>query len=233
MKNIISIDAIKKFGFEFLSIFIGVFAAFALDSWNETRKDKYVEIKILSEINNGLKQDIQDMELNMMGHKEGIEATTFFQKAILSLPINHDSTNVYYFRLFRDFISTQNSSGYQTLKSKGLEIIDNDSLRFQILSLYENDYNSIRKLEEEYSELQFHKNYYAKFNDCFAENLIFDTKGVVKGMNSPLALTTKQKNILLLDLYRIKRNRMFVLSIYEDIIVKIKALQQNIEEELQ
>lgn len=52
MKNIISIDAIKKFGFEFLSIFIGVFAAFALDSWNETRKDKYVEIKILSEINN-------------------------------------------------------------------------------------------------------------------------------------------------------------------------------------
>jgi hypothetical protein len=80
MKNIISIDAIKKFGFEFLSIFIGVFAAFALDSWNETRKDKYVEVKILSEINNGLKQDIQDIELNVLGHKQGIEATTFFQK---------------------------------------------------------------------------------------------------------------------------------------------------------
>jgi len=139
MKKIISIDAIKKFGFEFLSIFIGVFAAFALDSWNETRKDKYVEIKILSEINNGLKQDVKDIMLNMEGHQQGIEATTFFQKAILSLPINHDSTNVYYFRLFRDFISTQNSSGYQTLKSKGLEIIDNDSLRSQILSLYEND----------------------------------------------------------------------------------------------
>ncbi|MDI9867536.1 DUF6090 family protein [Flectobacillus sp. DC10W] len=233
MKNIISIDAIKKFGFEFLSIFIGVFAAFALDSWNETRKDKYVEIKILSEINNGLKQDIKDIRLNIIGHQQGIQAVNYFQKIILNQPVSKDSLKQYYFSLFRNFISIQNSSGYQTLKSKGLEIIENDSLRLQILSLYENDFNSIRKLEEDYSELQFHQIYYNKFNDYFATNLLIDTEGKPLDVRFPIILGQKEKNILLLDLWRIKRNRMFILTICEDVITKIKALQQNIEEELQ
>ncbi|MGX7688539.1 hypothetical protein [Flectobacillus sp. BAB-3569] len=233
MKKIISIDAIKKFGFEFLSIFIGVFAAFALDSWNETRKDKYVEIKILSEINNGLKQDVKDIMLNMEGHQQGIQAASYFQKVILNQPVSSDSIRQYHFRLFRNFISIQNSSGYQTLKSKGLEIIENDSLRLQILSLYENDFNSIRKLEEDYSELQFHQVYYNKFNDYFSSNLILDAEGKLSGIRYPIILGQKEKNILLLDLWRIKRNRMFIISTCEDVIKKIKALQKNIEEELQ
>jgi hypothetical protein len=169
----------------------------------------------------------------MEGHQQGIQAASYFQKVILNQPVSSDSIRQYHFRLFRNFISIQNSSGYQTLKSKGLEIIENDSLRLQILSLYENDFNSIRKLEEDYSELQFHQIYYNKFNDYFASNLILDAEGKLSGIRYPIILGQKEKNILLLDLWRIKRNRMFIISTCEDVIKKIKALQKNIEEELQ
>ena len=49
----------KEYGFEFLSIFIAVLAAFALNNWNENRRDKHTEHKILTEISNGLENTIE------------------------------------------------------------------------------------------------------------------------------------------------------------------------------
>ncbi len=147
-------DRFNKFFFEFLSIFIGVFAAFALDNWNDNRKDHITEISILQEINNGLKQDLADIEINIKGHEQGIQAVNHFRAIVLNKQINNDTLWFHYFNLFRDFVSVQNNSGYETLKSKGLEIIENDSLRPKIISLYEGDYNTIRKLEEDVYDLQ-------------------------------------------------------------------------------
>ncbi|WP_417612232.1 hypothetical protein [Owenweeksia hongkongensis] len=47
----------RKNGFEFLSIFIAVVSAFALNNWNENRRDAHSENKILMEIYNGLEKD--------------------------------------------------------------------------------------------------------------------------------------------------------------------------------
>jgi hypothetical protein len=43
----------KQYGFEFLSIFIAVIAAFALNSWGDERRDRLAEQKILLEIHRG------------------------------------------------------------------------------------------------------------------------------------------------------------------------------------
>lgn len=43
-----------KYGFKFLSIFIAVISAFALNNWNENKRDAHSEHKILIEISNGL-----------------------------------------------------------------------------------------------------------------------------------------------------------------------------------
>lgn len=232
LTNCMDTQKIKKFGFEFLTIFIGVFAAFALDNWNDNRKDNNTELKILSEINNGLKQDIKDINVNVEGHKSGLLATAFFSKLLLNKQVHSDSLMYHYFNLLRDFISVQNISGYQTLKSKGLEIIRNDSLRTEILSLYENDYNSLRKLEESYSELQFFEHYHQEFNNAIAPNIIIDKDGKLSGVNSPLKLTEKEKKILLIDLWKITTNRNFMLNNYTDVKNKIIKLQKHIEAEL-
>ena len=149
----------KKYTFEFLSIFIAVVTAFALNNWNDNRRDDKAESKILSEILNGLKKDIEDVKVNVVGHEMGIRACTFWRGIFTNTASDTDSLKQYYFILTRDFVSVQNTSGYETLKSKGLELIKNDSLRMEIISLYEYDYKTLMKLEEEYKELQFEKNY--------------------------------------------------------------------------
>ena len=226
------IEIIKKYGFEFLTIFIGIFAAFALDNWNENRKDNNTELKILAEINNGLSQDIRDIGVNVYGHQSGLRATNYFEKLILNKPIETDSLPFHYFNLLRDFISVQNISGYETLKSKGLEIVTNDSLRTEILALYENDYNSLRKLEENYSEIQFFENYNTDFNNTIAPNFTIDQNGKLTGINRPLKLTEKEHKIILIDLWKISKNRIFMIKNYTEVKNKITKLQKHIDKEL-
>ena len=130
----------RKYTFEFLSIFIAVISAFALENWNENRRDSLAESGILSEILNGLQKDLDDVRDNSYGHKQGIRACAFWRQVLSAESVNMDSVSQYFYILTRDFISIQNTSGYETLKSKGLELIKNDTLRTEINSLYEYDY---------------------------------------------------------------------------------------------
>lgn len=222
------IDYLKKFGFEFLSIFVSIFAAFSLDNWNENNKERHTETKILAEIHKGLGQDIKDINLNEQGHKFGLRSVQYFNDILLDKKPNTDSLPIYYFALLRDFISIQNISGYETLKSKGLEIIEDDSLRTQILALYENDFTALKKLEEDYAELQFHSHYFNDFNDILTPTIIFDTSGKMAGLHYPLQLNEKAKKKLLIDLWKIKNNRLFILTYYNEVKNKIELLRKHI-----
>ena len=193
----------KKYSFEFLSIFIAVISAFALNNWNDNRKDNLAEEKILIEIKNGLKKDLKDIQVNTQGHKRGIKACQFWRKIILNKSVTIDSLQLRYVELTRDFTSLQNNSGYETLKAKGLELMANDSLRANLISLYEYDYDTLRKLEEEYEEMQYQKNYFNNINNLIAPNLIFDDKGNIVSINTPINLEEGQQKILLSYLMKI------------------------------
>ena len=221
-----------KFGFEFLSIFIAVVSAFALNNWNENRKAHNSEDKILMEIQNGLEKDIVDIKLNVGGHENGIKACNYFRNIFANQIVNGDSILVHFFNLTRDFVSVQNTAGYETLKSKGLELVSNDSLRLQIISLYEYDYNTLRKLEEEYNEMQFHKNYFKDFNEQIAPHLRFDSLQKITGIKLPLNLPVDKKNILSYNLWKIQFNRNWIIQAYAEIETKIKKIQENIKTEI-
>lgn len=222
----------KKYGFEFLSIFIAVVAAFALNNWNEDRRNAHAEKKILTEISNGLEKDLIDIELNIIGHEEGILACNYFRKAFAGKNIKTDSLIQYYFNLTRDFVSIQNTAGYETLKSKGLELVQNDSLRLNIISLYEYDYATLQKLEEEYVEMQFQANYFKEINEELAPNFKIDEEGNITGVTVPLKIQENKRNKLLLYLWKIQSNRLFILHYYTEIKTKINAVRAQINNEL-
>jgi len=223
----------KKFGFEFFSIFIAVISAFALNNWNETRKLGQSQDKILKEIVNGLEKDKEDLNQNKVGHHRGIAACTYFRKAFTGKKVNKDSLMGHYLNLTRDYISVQNIAGYETLKSKGLEVIDNDALRFKIISLYEYDYNTLRKLEEEYAEMQFHQNYFKEITKAIANSAQSDKDKNLTTFNLPLNLPEEEKKLLLFYLLKIEYNRNFILKYYNEVIKKVEELDNTIRVELE
>jgi len=214
---------------EILLVVIGILIALSIDNWNDKKKENQVASRILMEISNGLNQDIMDIESNMNGHINGIRACIYWGKVINHEEVDPDSISIYYSSLTRDFISVQNTSGYQSLKSKGLEFINNDSLRIAIISLYEQNYDIIRKLEEEYDAMQFHKNYYKEFNAMISPYLIFD-QGII-GLKFPVNLNDKDKNKLMMYLASIQSNRKFVLRQYSNTQIRIKQSLVQINKE--
>ena len=222
----------KNYAFEFLSIFVAVISAFALNNWNENRRENQAETKILVEILNGLEKDLEDVRLNVLGHQMGINACRYFRKMFSNQKVQTDSLRPYYFSLTRDFVSVQNTSGYETLKSRGLELLKNDSLRTHIISLYEYDYSTLKKLEEEYHELQFQENYFQEINRFIAPKIDFDSLGEIAGLTQPLNLKEADKKVILSYLWKIESNRKWLLQFYGQIEGKIQRLRKEIEDEL-
>ncbi|MGB7784524.1 MAG: DUF6090 family protein [Salinimicrobium sp.] len=223
----------RKFGFEFLSIFIAVVSAFALNNWNENRKANESEAKILIEIANGLEKDLEDFQQNKLGHKHGVNACHFFKDALAGQKVEQDSLMFYYNSLTRDYISIQNTAGYETLKSRGLELIENDALRLEVISLYEYDYEILRKLEEEYAEMQFQKGYFKEINEGFAPHFEFDDEGKISRMEWPLNMPAENKKLLLTYISKIERNRKYIITYYTEIEEKVSKVHKDIDSEIE
>ncbi len=185
------------------------------------------------EISSGLDKDLGDIRHNILGHEMGIESCRYFSSLFTNKEVDPDSLMVHYFSLTRDFVCIQNVAGYETLKSKGLELIRNDSLRHEIISLYEYDYNVLRKLEEEYSEMQFHESYFKEINAELAPHFKLDSLQRLAGLTLPLNIEDTQKKKLLIYLWKIKVNRAFTLSIYNELEEKIIRAKKNIEKDIE
>lgn len=222
-----------NYGFEFLSIFIAVVAAFALNNWNDNRRDSEAEEKILLEIRNGLKKDLEDVDVNVKGHELGLESCGFWRKALLGDSVPTNNLNQHYFTILRDFVSIQNTSGYETLKSRGFELIENDSLRQAIISLYEFDYQTLKKLEEDYHENQFHASYFEGLNAYIAPQLKFNQEGAIIGLRQPFRLAEADLQLAQSYLWKLEANRNFLLKIYGQVKEHIIELIEQIETELE
>jgi len=220
----------EKYIFEFISIFIAVIAAFSLNNWKEKREDRELEKKILIEINNGLKLDAEEVDINISAHQKGIEACRFWRDIIQNNATKQDSLYRKYIRLTRDVIFIHNTSGYEALKSKGLGLIENDSLRFSIIKLYEYDYSNVKKLEDTYEEMQFQKNYFHEINYILSPYFSYaGEKGYLSKINYPIDITNNEKNRLLSYLMKIESNRRTMLFYYNDIKSKVETLQRDIK----
>ncbi len=230
----------KSYFWDFFSIFFAVVFAFALSNWHENRNAHKVSTKILEELSNGFVKDIEDIDVNIKGHEVGMDACDYWSDYFNGKfePVSYPDTmgvmklKSYYFNFTRDLITLQNESAYTTLKSKGLEFIESDSLRQDIINLYEYDYPILRKLEEEYYEAQFQENYFILVNNEIAPFLKFDEQNELAGISLNNSLSSRDRKILLSYLWKIKTNRHFIKSFYKEVKVKVLDLEERLADEL-
>ncbi|MCE7993341.1 MAG: hypothetical protein HEP71_15250 [Roseivirga sp.] len=220
--------SVSRFVLEIFSIFLGVTIAFLANHWNEQRKERIIERKTLKEISIELKSDIRDIRGNIMGHKLAIEAVNVFQRYNHGEVVAYDSLNIYFDRLYRDYISITNTTAYETLRSRGIEIISNDQLRADIVELYDFAYEIIQKLEEDYYPAQFHRNYFNDISEYYKKYMEIEGDDIrfIKPHQG------KPDPKMLLILREIKQWRLFNIASYEQTEEKIIKLIQDINTEL-
>ncbi|MEL4454821.1 DUF6090 family protein [Lutimonas vermicola] len=134
---------------EIVLVVIGILIALQINTWNEERKTKIIEIKTLKEIRANLKLDLVEINSDiaiMDSISNDGEAVIDYLKT-RNEPSTSFKYDVQVSRVNPHF--DPNRGGYSLLNSKGIDIISNDSLRGSISKLYESSYPYYAKYENE------------------------------------------------------------------------------------
>ena len=138
-----------KYAFrELFLIVAGILIALTINNWNDGRKQKANEIKMLKEIKTSLNNDLSDIQGNLQ-----ILTPMQLNKQILidsEKTGYHDSLHQHLNSLIYDRVYLAiNRGSFESLKSVGLYLISNDSIRLKIVNLYEYTYKIQEKNEQE------------------------------------------------------------------------------------
>jgi len=131
---------------EIVLVVIGILIALSINNWNEERKTKADEIKILTNIKKALASDIENQfEFHLERTQTGIENLERIQDYIINRRPYNDSLNNHFrvLSIAGRITWTPQLTAYKRLESKGIEIIKKDELLEAILNIYNLDYPRI------------------------------------------------------------------------------------------
>ncbi len=142
---------------EIVLVVIGILIALQINNWNDELKQRNLEIKILKEISGNLKLDLVEIrqDISIMD-SVGLAG----QNVILHMKTEPFPSESFYYDVAKLRVNPHfdpNKSGYSLLVSKGVEIIENDSLRGILSVLYESTYPYYYRYEEERTQFKVHQ----------------------------------------------------------------------------
>lgn len=144
-KVLLQDGAVKKYLLyavgEILLVMIGILLALQVNNWNENRKLRIEEKKLLIDLKEGLISDRDEQIENHLGDKyRRISRLDVLISSWENKSSYHDSLRPYFGILSRNDDFIWQKVAYKNLESKGLDIIRNDSLKKEIINLFEVGY---------------------------------------------------------------------------------------------
>ena len=158
MKKLLETIKLKwaEYILEILVIMVGILGAFILNSWHEVRQERKFEHKVLYELQSSLQSNIGYLDQAIQRSNEARQSCElildYFDK---NLPYN-DSLDLHFSRSLFWFHPSLSNNAYESLKSYGLHLITNDSVRENLGKIYEwqfIDRLSVRQEEYFYSSV--------------------------------------------------------------------------------
>ncbi|MEQ9229329.1 MAG: hypothetical protein RIF46_01505 [Cyclobacteriaceae bacterium] len=138
-----------------------------------------------------------------------------------------------FFRGFRDFIYLPQISAFETLKSKGVDIISNDSLRVDLLRLYDFYYTGMVVIEGEFQPSQFIEDYryiVYKYYEQMDINTFDPTLSEISPRFDGYDWLTNGDVRIRIDQTQVQRR--FLLGNYNELVPMVEAMIERIDEEL-
>lgn len=134
---------------EIALVVIGILIALQINNWNEFRKDREIEKKVLANL-------VENMEVNIEAIEKKIGRIQYANKSgqIIFAAIKNSDQNVdtlrqhWHWALVNHANLSLSKAGYEPLKSIGFEIIRNEMLKKEIIKLHEKTYLDLRQQQQ-------------------------------------------------------------------------------------
>ncbi|MEL7220307.1 MAG: DUF6090 family protein [Bacteroidota bacterium] len=140
---------------EIVLVVIGILIALQVNNWSTNNKEKELETKILTEISVALQSDLKDLEFNLTEHEQIFQSQKYMIDWLQTDEPYTDSLSVHMFNVVNGTTFLSNNGSYETLKGLGIHLISNDSLRMQILNLYELRYKDYQATLKQINDYRF------------------------------------------------------------------------------
>ena len=154
---------------EIVVITIGILAAVSVEDWNNNRKSRETELKVLQDLVDGLKGDLWTLDYNKDVHERAKSSCQVILKAFEEKEEYSDSLSRHFAATHYYTVSFSKQGAYESLKSIGLEIVTNKTILTKIVDLYEQWYKIIQvnqgilRAEIMHIKLNFNQEHFDQF----------------------------------------------------------------------
>ncbi|MGB5206026.1 MAG: DUF6090 family protein [Eudoraea sp.] len=128
---------------EIVLVVIGILFALQINNWNEFKKDRAVENKLLIELKENLNTNLVRLTDEIQKEHNSIAEINLIVEHIDNRRAYHDSLDTHFRQAILSHDIVLSSSAFEAIKSKGFEIIDSDSLRKDIIDLFDVSYSNL------------------------------------------------------------------------------------------
>ena len=137
---------------EIVLVVVGILIALGINNWNEHRKERIEEQKVLAELLTSLEHNYNRMVADSVNRSDWNRSSEFVIRSLeQGLPYS-DTMNIHYQNARKPGTNLSLSyAGYESLKNVGYEIITSDTLRKTIVELFELTHRNLLE-EMEYFE---------------------------------------------------------------------------------
>jgi hypothetical protein len=134
---------------EIILVVIGILIALQVNDWNDGQKRVMQERKMLNELLMNLRLDTSEHAWNLDFYKTLVNSSQFVRVGLEERHPWNDSMRVHYGHLLSHGQASFNTSAYESLKSMGIDLIRNDSIRMNLTKLHSQEHNSVIQVERE------------------------------------------------------------------------------------
>ncbi|MGB5227180.1 MAG: DUF6090 family protein [Eudoraea sp.] len=128
---------------EIILVVIGILIALQINNWNEFKKDRVVENKLLNELKENLNINLVRLQDEIQKEYKSISEINLIVNHLDHRRPYHDSLDSHFRQAFLAHDVVLSTSAFEAIKSKGFELIYSDSLRNDIIDLYDVSYSNL------------------------------------------------------------------------------------------
>ncbi len=216
---------------EIILVVIGILIALSINNWNENLKNKKEEISVIKELLSDSKTNLLSLEEDIFLNQRAINSNMLISDILINKRPYNDSLDIHFGNIQYNTQFTLNTAGFENLKSRGFEIISNDSLRKSIINVQDRWFDFIHDLGDMNNTVsleQFNPSYKYYFKSFQS-----DFEGLYVSFKPQDYEKLTQNNAFLKLIREQKYNNEYTIQALNMGIKQIKKLIAQLESELE